>query len=300
MDFDACFFCGEPIDGKTSREHIFSDKFLEYLGLKQEKVTSSLPRSTSYSKVKVPAHSSCNSGRGSEFEAYILRLIKSMDANLAHLSAIHTAFGEPLNESLRHAFTQWLAKLYYGLLYWEAGLETHVDPDYQRWLGSLLAEPEFAYLRKCFVDQLAFKIPSSLFHFHVPDPPEPAFRFDFGNGLPHGLFYVRFRNHLLVTALADANLVHQWLNEEHVSSLQLSITQLSAQDPAEYLHAVAHIWAIRELLPVAPRLEYQDRDILDRSREGYSQCPAIDSEAVNSRAAELFQKLVAKWKGTAA
>ena len=81
MDVNNCFFCDLPIVGDASREHIFSNKFLESLDLKLEKVTSSLPRSTLYSKVKIPAHGQCNSGVGSEHEAYTLRLIKSMDEN---------------------------------------------------------------------------------------------------------------------------------------------------------------------------------------------------------------------------
>lgn len=220
MKLDACFFCGKEIDGKISREHIFADSFLKYLDLKEQTVTSSLPHPTAYSKVKVPSHGPCNNQSGSEFEQYVLGLIKIMDSNLDHLSALHTNTGEPVNEGARQALTQWLAKLYFGLVYWESGLKTHANPEYQKWLRGLLVGPEFAYLRRCFTEQLAFKIPSSLFHFHVPDPPEPAFRFDFGNGLPHGLFYIRFRNHLLVTALGDANLVHEWFTEQHASSMQ--------------------------------------------------------------------------------
>ncbi|SRR6266852_5951204 len=95
---DLCFFCGEAILGKRSREHIFGDSFLAYLGLKQEKVSSSQPHPTSYSRVKVPAHKHCNNGAGSAFERYVLSLIRTMDFNLDHLAAVHTDTGEPLNE----------------------------------------------------------------------------------------------------------------------------------------------------------------------------------------------------------
>jgi hypothetical protein len=155
MKLDACFFCGQEIHGKISREHIFADSFLKYLDLKEQKVTSSLPHPTSYSIVKVPSHESCNNREGSEFEQYTLSLIKSMDSNRDLLAGVHTATGEPVNEALRQALTHWLAKLYFGLLYWESGLKTHANPKHQQWLRSLLAGPEFAYLRRCFIEKLA-------------------------------------------------------------------------------------------------------------------------------------------------
>ena len=295
---DACFFCGEVISEKVSREHIFGDSFLAYMGLKEERLTSWQPHPTSYSKVKVPSHNTCNNRAGSEFERYVLSLVRTMDSNVDHLAAVHTATGEALNEGLRQVFTQWLAKLYFGLVYWEAGLKKHADPSHQQWLRGLLGGPEFAYLRRCFTRRLGFKLPSSLFHFLVPDPPEPAFRFDFGSGLSHGLFYIRFRNHLLVTALGDGHLVREWLTEGDVRSMQQSIEELSCHDPVAYLHPVSHIWAVRESLPVQPHLEYEEWGIRDRSREGHSGRCAIDADAVRGRAARIFQEQASKWRKT--
>jgi len=99
-----------------------------------------------------------------------------MDGNLDHLADLHTSSGSPINEALRQAFTQWLAKLYFGLIYWEVGLKNHVNPVHQRWLSEILDDPQFSYLRRCFIQDLGFKIPSSLFHFRVPDPSTPNFR----------------------------------------------------------------------------------------------------------------------------
>lgn len=296
----ACFFCGEVISEKISREHIFGDSFLAYIGIKEEQLASLQPHPTSYSKVKVPSHNTCNNRAGSEFEGCVLSLVKTMDSNVDHLVAVHTATGDPLNEAVRHVFTQWLAKLYFGLLYWESGLKRHADPSHQQWLSSLLDGPEFAYLRRCFTERLEFRLPSSLFHFRVPDPPELAFRFDFGSGLPHGLFYIRFRNHLLVTALGDGNLVRDWFTEGHAKVMQDSIDERSGHDPVAYLHPVSHIWAVREWLPIQPRLEFEDWGIRDRSREGHSDCLPIDAEAVNRRAAAIFEEHASKWKRTSA
>jgi hypothetical protein len=299
MKTNECFFCGGVTSGKNSKEHIFGDSFLQYLDLKQESIRSSQPHPTSYSKVKVPSHESCNSRAGSEFESYILSLVKTMDTNLDHLATVHTATGERVNGALREAFTLWLAKLYFGLLYWEAGLEKHADADHQHWLRGLLDVPEFAYLRRCLRERLAFKLPSSLFHFRVPDPPEAALRFDFGNGLPHGLVYIRFRNHPLVAALGDANLVREWFTEEHVTAMQQWIDELSAKVPLAYLHPVSHLWAVREWLPIEPRLEFGEWGIRDCSRHGFAERPPIDEDAVNNRAAEIFAEHASKWMNEA-
>jgi hypothetical protein len=78
--------------------------------------------------------------------------------------------------------------------------------------------------------------------------------------------------------------------------MQHSIDELSDHDPVAYLHPVSHIWAVREWLPIQPRLEFEDGGIRDRSREGYAFRPRIDSDAVNTRAAEIFQEHAAKWK----
>jgi hypothetical protein len=295
MRTDACFFCGNTISGKVSREHIFGNSFLGYLDLKRANLTSSQPFATSYSKVKVPSHRNCNNREGSWFESYVLSTIRTMDLNLNHLADLHTSTGEPINGGLRQAFTQWLAKLYFGLIYWEAGLTKHADPARQRLLVQILDGSGFAYLRRCYAQNLGFKLPSSIFHFRVPDAPEPGFRFDFGTALPHGLVYIRFRNHLLVTALGDGNLVREWFRDEQVELCQAHLLEQSAGDPVAYLHAVAHVWAVREWLPVQPRLEFDEDGIHDRTREDCEVRPAIDEVAVNTRANEIFAEQASKW-----
>ena len=295
MAKNECFFCGEDIDGRISREHIFGNSFLKYLDLKQETITSSLPNSTEYSRIKVSSHEHCNNESGSWFEDYVLKIIKSMDSNPEHLARLHLVTDEPINQAIRQILTQWLAKLYYGLIYWESKLKNHSSPDYQRQLIEMLQVSEFRHLRKCFVDGIAFQAPSSICHFQIPESPETAFRFDFGNGFPHGLFYIRFNNHLLVTAIGDGNLVVQWFGQDIIDSVQTTIAEQSSTEPIAYLHAVAHFWAVREWLPVLPRLDYSKNSILDRSRETIKNAPPIDSKAVNARAAELFAELAQKW-----
>jgi hypothetical protein len=74
-----------------------------------------------------------------------------------------------------------------------------------------------------------------------------------------------------------------------------AIYEMSVKDPVAHLHAVAHIWAVREWLPIQPRIEFGEQGIRDRSREDLQHKPPIDAEAVNTRAAEIFRELASKW-----
>jgi hypothetical protein len=59
MKSKACFFCGEEIAGKLSKERIFADSFLKYLDLKEQNVTSLLPHPTSVPYPLLCSKSSC-------------------------------------------------------------------------------------------------------------------------------------------------------------------------------------------------------------------------------------------------
>jgi hypothetical protein len=98
-----------------------------------------------------------------------------------------------------------------------------------------------------------------------------------------------------VAALGDANLVREWFTDEHVRDVQAAIYEMSVKDPVAHLHAVAHIWAVREWLPIQPRIEFGEQGIRDRSREDLQHKPPIDAGAVNTRAAEIFRELASKW-----
>ena len=296
VDPSACFFCGKSVTTRKTREHVFSDGFLDYLGIKQENVDSSLPHPTTYSKLKIPAHGPCNNELGSRFDNEILQLLPWMDSNVPDLMRIHRQPHGAQLTALREGLTQWFAKLYYGLIYWEAGLKTHGDKNYQSWLISLLTTSEFVYLRRCFMEELAFKVPSSLFYFHVPGHPDQGLRFDFANGLPLGIFYLRFGDHLFVSVLGDANLVHQWFSDRQVEIAQSHIEQNLERDPVAYLNAVAHIWSVRENLPIEPQIEIYQSGVRDRSIEGRPVAPPINVESINQRAYEIQQDLVSKWK----
>jgi hypothetical protein len=295
MNYNDCFFCGKPIEGKKTFEHIISDGFLEALDLKIENTLSGLPLPTTYSRIKVPAHASCNSQQGSRFEEQILALLKTLDSNVDILKELNAQSSAPLSAALKQYFVMWMCKIYFGFIYWEAGRTKHPDPARYGLLQQLLDDELFAYFRRCFVDELAFAVPSSFYYFHLAEPVSERFRFDFGTGLKLDLVYIRIRRHLFVAALADSCLVHEWLNGDAITYIQSHLDR-GSDDPAVYLHAVSHVWAIRELLPIAPSIEIRENVIMDHSRDLLDSRPDIAGDAVNDRAAEILDELLRRWK----
>src|SRR5690554_478937 len=72
-----CFFCAERIEEKKTLEHIIPNSLLRKLSIKEKTITGQ--KETQYSRVKVPAHSTCNSGFGSDFENRALELLEDPD-----------------------------------------------------------------------------------------------------------------------------------------------------------------------------------------------------------------------------
>jgi hypothetical protein len=68
-----CFFCSKEIEGKKTKEHVISNSLLGKLGIKE--VTVMGERETQYSRIKVPAHASCNSDFGSRYEDRVIQLL---------------------------------------------------------------------------------------------------------------------------------------------------------------------------------------------------------------------------------
>lgn len=73
------FFCTEKIDAKKTLEHIVPNSLLGKLGIKEKTVTGQF-NATQYSRVKVPAHESCNNQFGSDYENRALGLLENLQA----------------------------------------------------------------------------------------------------------------------------------------------------------------------------------------------------------------------------
>jgi hypothetical protein len=284
-----CFLCGKEIVGKKSREHILGDSFLKLLNIKIERFKfNSASEEKEYSRLKVPSHPECNNEFGSRFESDIINLISSFSENRELLSTLHLNYVSDEVNVIRGNLTKWLAKLYLGFVYWEVGLPRHPNTVVQSELSELLTDPILGLLQNVLSQETPLFVPSSLFYFKVPDDDE--LRFDFATGLPLGLFFIKFQGHLLVVALGDGNLVSEYFtNEQYLYSQQI-IDEHKDIDSLAYIHPISHIWAVRELLPVQPKLKFYNGFILDESRIEHFNRPEIDGEAVNYRATEIFNE----------
>lgn len=291
-----CFLCGKVIKGKTTREHIFADSFLTEYDLKRELLNFGAPKPIEYSRLKIPVHPTCNSEMGSNFENYLLKITRSIDTNLEIMKKLHVVNHSVIAGKVKEVLCQWLTKLHLGLIYWELGLQNHPRPTHQASLRHYLETPVLKCLQRCISEWHHFNCPSSLYYFSVPLSPEPALRFDFASN--HEIFgtFIRFGPHLLVSTIGDGMLVEEWFGDEQYNIIQRYITEESHKNPLAYLTAVAHIWAVRELLPVQPQLEFTPQSIIDRSREGLEQKPEIDSDGIYVRADEIFEELAQRFR----
>lgn len=290
-----CFLCGKPIEGKATEEHIFSNSFLAEFDLKRERLRYG-EALVEYSRLKPPAHSICNNEYGSKFEDYVLKITRSMDFNLDVLSELHRPNQSEVAARIKEALCQWLAKILLGLIFWETNLKRHADLGYQASLVQHIKSPLFSCLHRCLTQDHWFNCPSSLYYFSVPDPPHPVFRFNFATSPEISSVFVRFGRHLLVTTIGDGKLTEEWFGDDQYARTQAHITEKSPEDPVAYLWAVAAIWAVRELLPISPRLEFTTESVIDRSREGVDIKPEIDGDAVRARTIEWFDDLSQRYK----
>jgi hypothetical protein len=110
-----CFFCSEPINGKKTQEHIIPDSLLGKLGIKQEVLHGK--GKFLYSRIKVPAHKSCNNGFGSQYENEVMRLLDNPNSLFEDLkqeeNGVLWLYGA--DNSATSIISTWLLKIYYGL-----------------------------------------------------------------------------------------------------------------------------------------------------------------------------------------
>lgn len=284
-----CFLCGEDIEDKNSKEHIFGDSFLAWMNLKDKKFKyNNATSEKEYTRLKVNSHIKCNNEFGSRFEEYILKILKNLSSNQDVLSKLHIRSNDPVISSIKEVLSQWMFKVYIGLVYWEKNLRSHPSVDYQSTLVDQINDPVVKQLQKCFKNEYKFNVPSSLYYFNIPGSVPSGLEFDFATGLPFGLIYVKFNEHLLVASIADSYLVEEWFTDYQYRNTQSRINSWSASNPIAYLYAVSHIWAVRENLPIQPSLAYSENAVTDYSRMLALKKPEINAVLVEQRAIEIY------------
>lgn len=286
-----CFLCGREIEGEAiTDEHVFSDSFLQDFDLKLETMNFGSTRPIKYSQVKVPAHKKCNNEGGARFEAYMRNILRTMSENEDVMQSIAFTRDDDVTNAIREVLVHWLAKIFYGLIYWEVGMKNHPRPDKQNGLYVHLDDFVLKKIQASVVDEQKFNIPSTLFWFKVPCH-EDGTKFDFASHHELKSFFIRFGPNLLVSCLGDCNLVSEWFGQEQFRNSQSFIDTARSELDLTYLAVVAEIWAVRSVMPVSPQIAVNDDSVVDISRIVAAERPDIDVDAVRDSADSILQWL---------
>jgi len=255
-----CFFCAERIEEKKTLEHIIPNSLLGKLSIKEKTITGQ--KQTQYSRVKVPAHSTCNSGFGSDFENRALELLEDPDLLYESLkdeeTGIATIYGP--DESNTAIITTWLSKIYYGLFYYD--LISTQDDDWRNICSSLIATDNFEYVRHSYKSGHGFQLPSSLYVFKTNN-----LETDLTTFIEPSSILLKVGSITLILCISDGYLTKNYLNGDVLERLRKNI---QAEDEANmnfpsHKMAFAEILALRICIPKSPKFIAGDNQIINMS-----------------------------------
>lgn len=255
-----CFFCSEPISDKKTQEHIIPNSLLGKLGIKEETVTGK--GVFQYSRIKVPAHSSCNSGFGSEYEDRIIKLLDEPEQLFKDLKAeesgISIIYGP--DESVTSLISTWLSKIYYGLFYNDY-LKID-DKEHRETAQKIIDTDNFRMIQDAYKDGVGFCLPSSLYVFES----EKDF-FDLRTFIYPQMIMIKIKKLIFILLIGDGFLTKNYLNEELLSSFRekLLIEEKENDKFPLHLYALAEIMALRMCISKTPSFVYSNKEIMNMS-----------------------------------
>lgn len=217
---EICFFCGNEINGKSSKEHIFPEHLLKRFRLKEK--CCSVNNSTQYSRLKVKTHSKCNNEFGSAYEGKFIKIMDSLMKDDEALEALHLhpddpayhvmdlsalSIYRPSTDDFRQIVSTWLIKLYYGVLWYQA---TYYEKskifnksfnETRDLLISKFNEYPFQLMQKSYQNGYGFNLPSSLYCIRIElDVP-----FSWGMMIELDILWIKLDKLLFMIAINDGN-----------------------------------------------------------------------------------------------
>ncbi|APU10920.1 hypothetical protein A5M85_11685 [Cellulophaga lytica] len=257
---NTCFFCSESISGKKTQEHIIPNSLLGKLGIKEETVTGK--GVFQYSRIKVPAHSSCNSGFGSKYEDRIIKRLEEPEQLFKDLKAeesgISIIYGP--NESITALVSTWLSKIYYGLFYNDY-LKVD-DSEHKKVAQKIIDNDNFRMIQGAYKDGVGFGLPSSLYVFES----EKDF-FDLRTFVYPQMIMIKVRKLVFILLIGDGFLTKNYLNEDLLSSFREKLLleeKVNDKFPL-HLYALSEIMALRMCIPKTPSFVYSNKEIMNMS-----------------------------------
>jgi hypothetical protein len=261
-----CFFCNKKIEEKKTLEHVIPNALLGHLGIKEEVVTGSTE--TQYSRVKVPAHSSCNSGFGSKYESEVIDLLKNPDNLYEMLKSEEDKSPQILtpNKNSTSLITTWLSKIYYGFFY-----NDFLKTDKLAWkkvCKSIINSHNFDLIRKSYQENIGFSLPSSLYCFRSKNED-----FDFITQVYPQAILIKIKSLTFILCVCDGFLTRQYLWGETLNQLQeelyrqedLYAKEGSFENFPFHRYVFADVVATLKCIPKAPSFAYSENQIMNMS-----------------------------------
>lgn len=284
-----CFFCDEVIEDKKTLEHIIPNSLLGRLGIKEQTITGQ--KQTQYSRIKVPAHSSCNSEFGSNYESRVLDLLNDLDSLYEAIKSEEA--GLPMmygpDESATAIITTWLSKIYYGLFYYD--LISTQDEDWREICSSVVMGQNFEYVRASYKHGHGFQLPSSLYVFKTNNANT-----DLVTLVDPSSILLKIGSLTLVLCICDGYLTKKYLNGEVLERLRDCVRQEDERDiefPSHKL-ALGEIVALRSCIPKAPKFISSDNQIINMSLSTMAANPdeyyRINDQALSNARVEILRE----------
>jgi len=243
----------------------------------------------------VPAHEECNSNFGSQYESGVINLLNSSDMLYQNLveeeSRILTTYGP--DESVTSIVSTWLAKIYYGLFYYD-----FLRSRNQAWKevsGGVIDCDNFNLIRKSYKNGYGFFLPSSLFSFQVSED----INFDLRTSVFSQVILVKIKNIILVLCIGDGYLVKNYLKGGTLDALREFLNRVADKQKGfpTQIYAWAEILALWLCIPKAPSIIYGPESITNMSLMTLAANPqvayAVDEEKLRKYRNRRLSRLCA-------
>jgi hypothetical protein len=271
----SCFFCSLPIVDKKTQEHIIPNSLLGKLGIKEQKITGK--GSFQYSRVKVPAHGTCNSSFGSDYENAVINLLDDTDKLHEELKIAEN--GIPIiycpSESITMIISTWLSKIYYGLFYND--LLKLEDQESKETAKDLLDTENFRIVQNAYRDGVGFCLPSSLFVFKSNQD-----YFDLRTIVYPKTILIKINTLIMILCIEDGFLTKSYLNGETLEEFRtyLQMEEKTNDEFPVHLYSLSEILALRYCIPKTQSFLYSDSQITNMSLSNSIHQGIIDGKKV--------------------
>jgi len=286
-----CFFCKGEIKSKAdySLEHIIPNQLLRNSKIQNSTLHGS--HSSTYSRVKVPAHRTCNNEFGSRYEMRVLEILEDIDTLYKDIieDTEVREFISGGDDSSVGIISVWLCKIYFGLFYNDFIQERDLkDDSYHR---EVINDTHFDMIRRSYRDGHAFMLPSSLYAFKVENEC-----FDLKTVALADVIMLKYKTIILVLCVGDGHLTKNYLQGESLEELIRFVSKLEAEHaflPQNFI--CAEISALRMCIRQKPSFVISENQIVNMSMMTLADYSSDYYQVNGDEVASLRSELLSHW-----